>query len=202
MCRTKTEWKDTIEFHGHECLGVAIGYRQALHTMELLGVSKDGDEELFAVVETDACGVDAIQVLTGCTLGKGNLIYKDTGKMAMTLANRSKGKAVRMILKPNALAEDEQFTTIRQKIVRKTATQEEKARWDKIQEERVEKFLSSPIEALFDVTQVAVPKIEKARLFQTRICSKCQEPFSEAKARLMEGEILCSDCYSEYSRGW
>jgi len=37
---------------------------------------------LVAVVETDMCGVDAIQFLTGCTFGKGNLIHKDYGKIA------------------------------------------------------------------------------------------------------------------------
>lgn len=202
MCRPKTKWESSIEFHGHECLGIAIGFRQAIHAMELLGVQKDGDEDLFAIVETDACGVDAIQVLTGCTLGKGNLIYKDTGKMAMTLANRSKDKAVRIILKPNAIPEDEQFNAIRQKIVLKKATEEEEAKWAQIQKDRVEKFLSFPIEQLFKVEEVAVPSVEKARLFQTLICSRCEEPFSEAKARLAEGKIYCSECYSDYSRGW
>ncbi len=40
--------------------------------MRILQVERDGDEELFAIVETDACGADAIQVITGCTFGKGN----------------------------------------------------------------------------------------------------------------------------------
>ncbi len=32
------------------------------------------DEEIVAVVETDACFSDAVQVMTGCTFGKGDFI--------------------------------------------------------------------------------------------------------------------------------
>ena len=37
------------------------------------------DEEIVAIVENDACGVDALQCVTGCTFGKGNLIFRDYG---------------------------------------------------------------------------------------------------------------------------
>lgn len=40
------------------------------------------DEEVVAAMEPDMCGVDAIQFLTGCTFGKGNLIDLDVGKNA------------------------------------------------------------------------------------------------------------------------
>ena len=46
--------------------------------------ARSRDEELVAVVETDMSGVDAIQFLTGCTFGKGNLIHKDYGKNAFS----------------------------------------------------------------------------------------------------------------------
>ena len=51
------------------------------------------DEEIVAVVETEMCAVDAIQALTGCTFGKGNLIHRDWGKNAYTFFRRSDGKA-------------------------------------------------------------------------------------------------------------
>jgi formylmethanofuran dehydrogenase subunit E len=77
-----------VEFHGHECPGLAIGFRAALLALDLLGVKGQQEEEIVALVETDSCAADAIQVLTGCTFGKGNLLYKDFGKMALTLGNR------------------------------------------------------------------------------------------------------------------
>ena len=82
-----------IAFHGHLCPGLAIGIRAAeLAQCEL---DNPSDDEIVAVVETDMCGVDAIQFLTGATLGKGNLIHRDYGKMAFSFFCRDTGKRSR-----------------------------------------------------------------------------------------------------------
>ena len=70
--------EETIRFHGHSCPGLALGIRAA--EVALKESERAPDEEVVAVVETDMCGVDAIQYLTGCTFGKGNLIHLDYGK--------------------------------------------------------------------------------------------------------------------------
>jgi formylmethanofuran dehydrogenase subunit E len=48
-------FKKCLDFHGHICPGIAIGYRAAQVLMDRLGVRKAPDEERVAVVETDAC---------------------------------------------------------------------------------------------------------------------------------------------------
>jgi formylmethanofuran dehydrogenase subunit E len=89
----------TIAFHGHSCPGLVIGIRAAeLALQKLAHVDK---EDLVAVVETDMCGVDAIQFLTSCTLGKGNLIHKDYGKTAFSFYDRSKNVGFRAVLRPD-----------------------------------------------------------------------------------------------------
>ena len=60
-----------VEFHGHLCPGLTIGYLAAKVGLERLGIGRAEDEELIAIVENDSCAVDAVQVLTGCTFGKG-----------------------------------------------------------------------------------------------------------------------------------
>lgn len=53
------------------------GFQAALYAIELLGLEADekgcisGDEELVCIAENDACGIDAIQVILGCSVGKG-----------------------------------------------------------------------------------------------------------------------------------
>jgi formylmethanofuran dehydrogenase subunit E len=59
----------TIAFHGHSCPGLAIGIRAAELALRKLGHADK--EDVVAVVETDMCGVDAIQFLTGCTFRQG-----------------------------------------------------------------------------------------------------------------------------------
>ena len=47
------------------------------------------------------CAVDAIQYLTGCTFGKGNLIHRNYGKNAFTFVRRSDGKTIRIAARPD-----------------------------------------------------------------------------------------------------
>ena len=78
---------EVVSFHGHACPGLAFGYRVAEVALQELG-DKAEDEELVAVVENNSCAVDAIQVMAGCTFGKGNLIFKDYGKQVYTFIRR------------------------------------------------------------------------------------------------------------------
>ena len=57
------------------------------------------DEEIVCVTENDACCVDAIQVLLGCTYGKSNLIPYLRGKIAFSFYLRATGASVRLVLK-------------------------------------------------------------------------------------------------------
>ena len=76
----KSLWDTCVTFHGHGCGGLAVGFRAVLYAWELFGSGRAAeDEEIVCVAETDACGVDAIQALMSCTVGKGNLIFNLQG---------------------------------------------------------------------------------------------------------------------------
>ena len=73
-------WQQCVAFHGHGCGGLAVGFRAVLYAWELFeSDSTSEDEEIVCIAETDACGVDAIQALLSCTVGKGNLIFNLQG---------------------------------------------------------------------------------------------------------------------------
>lgn len=97
MSRQKISWEQAVDFHGHICMGLATGYRVAEAAWQIFG-ERDIDEEIVAIVETDNCSIDAIQVILGCTLGKGNLIFRDYGKQAYTFIRRKDKKAIRITL--------------------------------------------------------------------------------------------------------
>ena len=102
--QAREDYKACVHFHGHTCMGLTLGYMAAKLGLKYLAENRAVDEELICIAETDACGCDAIQVLTGCTFGKGNFIYRDIGKMAFTFASRSSGKGVRLAMKPDVMA--------------------------------------------------------------------------------------------------
>lgn len=106
VCALDELWQSAVKFHGHECKGLAWGYKVATFAMEKLGIDRSSDEELVAIVENDTCTVDGIQVVTGCTFGKGNLIFKDYGKHVYTFFNRNTGKGIRISRKKGVEVDD------------------------------------------------------------------------------------------------
>ena len=72
-------WQKCAAFHGHVCPGLTIGFRAALYAIDLLELTFSEDEKTVCVSENDACGCDAIQVVLGCSVGKGNLLFHMTG---------------------------------------------------------------------------------------------------------------------------
>ena len=91
------DFKKCVDFHGHLCPGLSMGFRASQAGLEWLKTQRAADEEMVAIVETDACCADAVQVMTGCTFGKGNFIYQDHGKIAFTFLSRDSGKGVRFV---------------------------------------------------------------------------------------------------------
>jgi formylmethanofuran dehydrogenase subunit E len=57
---------------------------------------------LVVFVEIDRCAPDAIQVLTGVSLGKRTLRHLDYGKMAATFVDGAGGRAVRVVARADA----------------------------------------------------------------------------------------------------
>ncbi|NLL69777.1 MAG: formylmethanofuran dehydrogenase [Epulopiscium sp.] len=170
------EWEKSVAFHGHACPGLAIGFKACEAAKKKLGITFSKDEEIVCVTENDACGVDAIQVLTGCSMGKGNLIYRGTGKQAFSFFNRTRDESVRIVLKP---------------------FQEEMDR-----QQRQQYILEADIDELFVFKKPTFQLPERARLFTSVICEECGEAAPEHKIRLQNGKKVCLDCFHEYCRGW
>lgn len=191
-----------VAFHGHMCPGLAIGYRAAKAAAAELGLTRDKDEELVAVVENDACGVDAFQVLLGCSLGKGNLVFRDQGKHAFTVFRRDTGKAVRVVYKGTAGSDTPEGVALRQKVFGGTATAEEQARFEENKNRRVRELLAAPAEDIFTFKQPAFDIPERARIFESYACEACGEATMEPRLRLVNGRKLCLDCARPYHRGW
>lgn len=166
-------WKKCVDFHGHECGGLLIGFRAALYAMELLELDYSQDEEVVCIIENDACGADAIQVVLGCSVGKGNLLFKLRGKQAFSFYNRKTEKGVRLVLKDTEGMESQ-----------------EKRRY----------LEQQPGEALFDVKEAVDELPSKAWRLPSVKCEQCGEMTAENMVRLQNGRKLCLDCYVPYSR--
>lgn len=184
-----------IDFHGHSCPGLAIGIRAAEIGLREVGRSSQ-DEEVVAVVETDMCGVDAIQVLMGCTFGKGNLIHLDYGKNAFSFYRRSDGKGIRVATRPHVFNRPEdEMVRLRRKMEREELSPEEKAMLKELTAAKVRQIMDAELDALFEVKEAPGPIPGKARILDGIICERCGERTMESRIRRFMGQNLCPPCF-------
>jgi len=193
-------FSEVTEFHGHVCPGSAIGYHAAEIAVKELSSSRSEDEEFLTIVENDSCSVDAIQVVTGCTFGKGNLIFKDHGKQVFTFVNRNTGDALRVSLSKDINEIDPEFSELRKKAFSESAGKEEKIEFEKRKNEFSQKILDLPDNELFKIEHVKIDIPEEARMFPSVKCAKCGEMVAEHRARVENGNFVCIPCFEDYSR--
>jgi len=131
------------------------------------------------------CGVDAIQTLTGCTFGKGNLIHRDVGKMAFTFFDRSSGKGFRAILNPERQADiGKELRDLMKKVSAGQANVAEKERSAQLRARLQERYLQADLEEMFISGE---PVIEMPR----------GEMTMESRTRRFDSRTICIPCFGE-----
>jgi formylmethanofuran dehydrogenase subunit E len=189
-------FEEVIGFHGHSCPGLALGYRVALAALKTMGMEKiSEDEELVAIVENDSCAVDAIQVVTGCTFGKGNLIFRDYGKQAYTFVKRSSGKAVRISIDYTAPEETAKEEELWKRYGRGDRSEEVIRAVHNRKARKTKAILEEPEAALLKITELKVPLPAEARIYRSLKCGACGEKMAEPRARVRDGKIVCIPCF-------
>ncbi len=164
------EYRDIVKFHGHECPGLGIGYRMATAAMKRLEMMRAEDEEIDAIIENNACGADALQCVTGCSFGKGNLVYNDYGKHVYTLYSRKTGKGVRVSYTNRQIPAG-------------------------LSREQMINFLMKAQDAeILIVSEVTVKEPEPARIFKPFPCDICGENVMETRLREMDSKKVCIPC--------
>lgn len=193
---TQEEITKAIEFHGHWCPGLATGLRVAEYARSELG--HNSDEEIVAVAETDMCGVDGIQVITGCTIGKGNLIVENLGKVAFSFYRRRDNRSFRIVARPAPAPKDPgEYRELQARSNAGTMSDTDRKRFMEIREERCRHLMEADFEDLFEVKEVLEPVPAHAPMVDSVICAVCGEKVMETKARLFRGATLCPPCFQE-----
>ncbi len=194
-CSISKELVDkTIAFHGHSCPGLAIGIRAA--ELALKEIGRGPDEEIVAVVETDMCGVDAIQYLTGCTYGKGNLIHMDYGKNAFTFYRRRDNKALRCVTRRDVFGDaGPALRELSRKVQGEGLTEDEEKTWRRIREGISKHIMESDLSELFEIKEPAHPVPKKASLVGSQVCESCGESVMETRTRRFRDRVLCIACF-------
>ncbi len=190
------------ELHGHFCNYLAYGVMAGYYGLKKLGINNTGMEEIIAIVETNNCFSDGIQIVTGCSFGNNALLFRDYGKTAVTLSNRD-GKAVRLVLNPefeDTIGEryPEAYRLFDKLVTkREEGTPEEFGRMMSLFGEMSVTELENPIEQTFRIKELSIKLPDFAPIFESVKCSKCGENVMKSRAVEKEGKFYCIPCASE-----
>ncbi|MEK6581162.1 MAG: FmdE family protein [Nitrospirota bacterium] len=185
---------EVVKFHGHVCPGLVLGYRVSAFALKELG-KKASDEEIVAIVENNSCAVDAVQVMTGCTFGKGNLIFRDYGKQVYTFIKRPSGKAIRISIDWTPPTETEKEKKIWQKYMKGERSNTVMKAVHKRKTRKINSILKTRDEDLFKVKNIKVSLPDEAKIYQSVRCEKCGEKTMEPRLRIKNGKMVCMPCF-------
>jgi formylmethanofuran dehydrogenase subunit E len=187
-------FEDVIDFHGHSCPGLALGYRVAVFALKELG-ERSSDEELVGIVENNSCAVDAVQVVTGCTFGKGNLIFRDFGKQAYTFIRRPSGEGIRISVDWKSPEETEEERLMWNRYSKGDHSEEVLKTVHNRRAKKIALILSASGEELFKVVKGKMDLPEEAKIYPSLRCGACGEKVMEPRARVKDGKIVCIPCF-------
>jgi formylmethanofuran dehydrogenase subunit E len=165
--------KKAGDFHGHVCAGIALGTRISLAAMKALGLNPGvKNKNLIVYAEIDRCMTDAVQTITGCSLGHRSLKYIDYGKFAATFVNLGTGKAVRATVKGYFSSEGSVEETVK----------------------KISRIPDSELVTLQEVT-VKIPEADLPGSPKSKaVCSSCGERIVDGREVSKGGKVLCRAC--------
>ncbi|MBI3592959.1 MAG: TraR/DksA C4-type zinc finger protein [Nitrospirae bacterium] len=179
--------KDSVKIHGHLCPGQVLGVRMAMLGLRMIGIDdpKGKDRKnLIVFVEMDRCATDALQSVTGCSLGHRTMKFMDYGKMAATFVNLKTDKAVRVIAREDSREKAKGYFP---EIENKYAAQ-------------LEAYKVMSDEELFNVMNVVVeikPEDMPGRPLRRVKCDICGEYVQDVREVYRNGKVLCRACADE-----
>ncbi len=176
--------EESVRTHGHLCPGQVLGVRLALLGLRLIDISdpKGVDRKKFLVfVEIDRCATDAIQSVTGASLGRRTLKFYDYGIMAATFLNLETNVAYRVLAREEAKSLAQRYFP---EIENKYACQ-------------IQAYKVMPEEELFEIEEVEVFLSEfdlPGRPRRKIQCAKCGAWVQDGREIEQEGCFLCRPC--------
>lgn len=185
--------ESTINFHGHLCPGTATGYRAALVALKILNEGKPLGDQYVVIIENDVCGLDGIQIVTGCTVGNDGIIIENGGKQVFRFLHKKTGCGIRVSLKQPLWGCNDPII-LHEKVKIGTATPEERQEFFRLRLERGEHLLKYNDDDLFNVTEIFEKVAGKPRLFPFVTCRRCQEEVMLPWATKEGEHYVCSSC--------
>lgn len=162
----------TKTLHGNICAGIVLGTRLTLAAMATLGMDPaKRNKNLIVFVEIDRCMTDAVQAITGCSLGHRSLKYVNYGKFGAVFYDMDSKRAIRVT--------------------------ERKGTRAKAGEDMTAAFRTLPDEELIQLEEVQISLSENdlpGKPQKIEECKQCGELVFDERSEVISGRLLCRAC--------
>ncbi|MFA4915259.1 MAG: FmdE family protein [Syntrophales bacterium] len=192
--------KRAADFHGYLCPDLVIGYKAYELAFKVLSQKENLDGGLIVIAENTTGAVDAIQCLSGCTLGNQRLKIHDFGKHNYTFLISRTGLGVKLSLRGLSFGDEQWYLELKEKVEKEEATIEDFGYFQRLLDDRIKRLLYLKHEELFEtaVTKGNHSLPETFTAFAR--CHHCGEPVLKSKLAEMGGVSLCRQCFSSLMR--
>ena len=189
--------KRIADFHGHICPDLVIGCRACEMALEILSQKGKTNEDLTIIAENTTSALDGIQCITGCTSGNQRLVIYDFGKHKYTFILNRSGLAIKISLQEKHFGDEQLYLELEEKIIKKEATIEEIAHFQRLLDERVKTLLSLKYNELFEVVETKQKHSpnEVPTIFVR--CSHCGDLVLQSKLLMMKDIYICKPCFNQ-----
>lgn len=164
------------EFHGHVCAGIVLGTRLTIAGLRELRMNPhEYNKDLIVFMEIDRCGTDAVQAITGCSLGHRSMKFRDYGKFAATFVDLASGKAVRVAVNEKNRAQHDQMDPKEVLNVLATVPEDEILKIERVS---------------ITIPEDDIPGMPRHKT----VCSTCGERIMDGREVMHDGKVMCRNC--------
>ncbi len=178
--------EESARIHGHLCPGQVLGVKMSMLGLRSIGIEDPRGKDrksIIVFVEMDRCATDAVQSVTGCSLGHRTMKFMDYGKMAATFLNLKTDKAVRVLAKEESRQKAKDLFPA----------------FENIYAAQLEAYKVMSDDELFEVTEVKVaikPEDMPGRPLSRVKCEACGEQVQDMREVRINGKVHCRPCTS------
>ena len=191
------ELRRAADFHGHLCPDLVIGYRACEYAQKLLYANGEPRGEFSVIAENCTSALDAIQALSGATVGNHRLTVFHFGKHNYTFSLKEGRTGFSLSLKKLDYGDEDEYLALEEKLIKNQASLNDMVYFQRLLDNRVKRLLALSARDLFDAKPVIPmqPTTEMPMIYHS--CCACGQQVLKNQAIQSHGRFYCIPCFQE-----
>jgi len=186
--------KRVSDYHGHICPDLVVGCKAVNVGLNSFRQHEKPENGLSIIVQNATSAVDAIQCLTGCTLGNQRLIIQDYGKHNYTFISHTTNRATEVRLRNISYPDQENFHELEKTLKTQKGTVHQIAKLRIMLDDWIKWLLSLADETVFHSSESCRLPPSPETFCHYSTCPLCGEPVLDSRTVDFQDQSVCLPC--------